>query len=115
MALFKETLFHQVGEDTSDVSISVTIGDDQHLAYFVLKKPNGSYRHGELHQESLGLGSNVRDKMSQLTVTVTDTNPLTNHTSITITLTNGEEEKSYSEVSDHDGGTVIYMININHG
>lgn len=114
MAIKKATLTHGIGSDNEQVNISVTIGDYQHLTSSVLSLPNGSYKNGPFSNFSMGLGSELRGKTSILTVMITDTNPNTNNTSITVSLTNNSISKTYSQASEVDNGTVIYILTINH-
>jgi hypothetical protein len=97
-----------------DVLITVKAGDAQHLAGYQLHTPDGKYHNGPFLNFRIGKGSDLKGKESKLTATITDTNPNTNFTSIVINLSNQETVKTYSESSEFDNSTVIYLITIKH-
>jgi len=114
MSIYRDDLKHTVENIADDVFITIKAGDDQHLAGFQLHTPDGTYHKGPFKDFYIGKGSYLQGKDSKLTATITDTNPHTNLTSITISLTNSQTTQSYSGSSDFDNGTVIYLITIKH-
>lgn len=114
MSLFRDEFVHIIEKADQDVLITVKSGDDQHLAGYQLHTPDGTYHVGPFNNFVIGKGKLLKGKESKLTATITDTNPHTNHTSIVIRLTNSVIEQIYSESSDFDNGTVIYLITIKH-
>ena len=114
MAIYRETLLHSIGNAEEMVLLTVKTGDLQHLAQCMLHTPSGSYHTGPFHGFCIGKGSALKGKESNLTIMVTDTNPMTNNTSVVVSLTNNQVTEAYSESSDIDNGTVIYIITIQH-
>lgn len=114
MSIIRNTIENNIVDDNTPVKITVRIGDEQYLSSLVLNTPDGRYYNGDLNDFEIGLGKDLRNKQSYLTVKVTDANPRTNWTSITVDLTNDNIHETYEGLSDIDNGTVIYITTINH-
>ncbi|MEZ5195900.1 MAG: hypothetical protein R2764_05745 [Bacteroidales bacterium] len=114
MAILPDDFEHEVGNLDEQVKLTVKLGDNQHVAHYILHTPDGKYHKLPFDNYEIGKGKELKGNDSKLTVVVTDTNSLTNFTSIIVTLSNKLKTEIYSKASDIDNGTVIYIITIKH-
>lgn len=104
---------HEVGDDGKDVTLKIVIGDGQQLYTTVVNRVNGSTVYNE-SPVSLGKGGTLRGKATTVFVSVTDSNPHTDSTSVTLILDNTATQKTFSKDADTPNGTVDYYLTIHH-
>jgi hypothetical protein len=94
----------------ADVKLSVTIGEGQRGFIEVLMNGAVLASGNGITKLSIGAGPNVAGNRLRVSSTVTDTNEMTNRTSVMYELEGGARDQSW--VSEHtidaDGGSVDY-------
>ena len=90
--------------------LDVTVGDGQR-AFVEVLLDNVVIKTGhQIVGLTVGTGSDLRGRRLRVTTAVTDTNPATNHTSVTYQLTGGAADRTVTSeyTVSSAGGTVDY-------
>jgi hypothetical protein len=113
MGFLFEKVRHAVNQDDQEVNLKIIIGDAQRLFRIVVNRVDGNTVYDQ-DSLSLGRGGELRGKATTLFVSVTDDNPVTDSTSVTLLLDNSVLEQTFSKDADTPNGTVDYYITIHH-
>jgi hypothetical protein len=97
-------------KDTTSYSLTITIGDSQ-KGSSSFKNYDGEYIIGEVTNETLGTGNDLRNTSLVICTTVTDVSKETNRTSVTYFL-NDKEIEGYSNNASEDNATIYYTTTI---
>ena len=95
-------------QDDSIVLLSIRPGDGD-VQHTVFKDFNGTFVTGNVQNYPLGLVRDVRGKQLLTTTLVTDTNPITNRTSLRIVV-NDQRPDAFIVDADETNGSVSYNI-----
>lgn len=98
-------------QDDAIVLLSIRPGDGD-VQHTVFKDFNGTFVTGNVQNYPLGLARNVRGRRLPTTTIVTDTNPITNRTSLRI-IVNDQRPDAFVTDADEENGSVSYNIDIN--
>jgi hypothetical protein len=101
-----ENTINQRVDMNIEYRVTIRIGDGQ-LGSSSFRNIDGSYVIGEVDNESLGKGLALLNQSVLISTMVTDVNPDTNRTSITI-LINNEVKGVFPAEAERDNNTVFY-------
>jgi hypothetical protein len=101
-----ENTINQRVDKNIEYRLTITIGDGQ-LGSSSFRKVDGSYITGDVVNESLGMGPALLNQSILISTMVTDVNPDTNWTSITI-LINNEVKGVFPAEAERNNDTVFY-------
>lgn len=114
MSIVKEDLQHPIGNDAETVSLTLAFPDHIDSYLIAIVKSDGTTDATPVFPLNLGSGGSLRGKKTAIIASVTDSSPSTDNTSMKVELTNTTVSKVYSKDADKPGGTVNYIITINH-
>jgi hypothetical protein len=111
MAQVEKEFDHQVSDGSENITLKISVGDNQSISAVRVKGPGG-YLSSSNGEYDLGSGAGAKGNTTLITATVADDNSSTNMTSLTIELSNGSANKTFSD--DQAGTADMYSIDINH-
>jgi hypothetical protein len=101
-----ENTINQRVDKNIEYRLTITIGDGQ-VGSSSYCNVNGKYVIGDVVNESLGMGLALLNQSILISTMVTDVNPDTNWTSITV-LINNEVKGVFPAEAERDNATVFY-------
>lgn len=107
---FEWTIRISPDEENNDLLLSVDVDSPQEGASTVTA-PSGKIYTGDIQALPLGNGSSLHGKSMKIVTLVTDFDPNSNATGITVSV--GGHQVTYNENVDAEKGSVYYKIKVN--